>query len=125
MPSEKLTRILRSKSPFSAEQIEVMTDTEGWDWIYANASPRKKRLPSICFTGFSQAEKDALSALAIRARFRVVSSVSSSLAFLCAGEHAGPAKMTKARQVGIEVLDSTQFVNFLETGELPLFRREG
>ena len=102
-----------------------MSDTEGWNWIYANASPRKERLPSICFTGFSQAEKDALSALAVQARFRIVSPVSGSLAALCTGEHAGPAKMARARQLRIEVLDPTQFVNFLETGELPLSRREG
>jgi NAD-dependent DNA ligase len=118
MPSEKLTRILKARSPFLAEQIESMTDSEGWAWVYLQASPRK--LPSVCFTGFSQADKDALSALAIDAHLRVVSGVSSSLSFLCAGENAGPAKLAKAKDLGVLVMDRAQFMSFLETGEIPI-----
>jgi hypothetical protein len=79
MPFEKLTRILKAKSPFSPEEIEGMTEAEGWDWVYSHASPRKEKLPSICFTGFSQSDKDELSALATGARLRVVGSVNKSL----------------------------------------------
>jgi BRCT domain type II-containing protein len=96
-----------------------MSDAEGWDWIYANASPRREKLPSICFTGFGQAEKDELSTQAIAARFRIVPSVNGSLAFLCAGESAGPVKMARAKQFGITLLTRTQFEALLETGEIP------
>ena len=64
MPSEKLTRILRSRSPFAPEQIEGMSESEGWAWVYGHASPRKEHLPSVCFTGFAQGDRDKLSALA-------------------------------------------------------------
>jgi hypothetical protein len=57
MPSEKLTRILLSKSPFSPEQISVMTDAEGWKWVYANKEPTKEKHFEVCFTGFSDSEK--------------------------------------------------------------------
>lgn len=119
MPSEKLVRILQSKSHLSPQQIDAMSDAEGWDWVYANASPRKERLPSICFTGFPQAEKDELTALAVGARFRIVPSVTGSLAFLCTGDHAGPSKLAKAVQFGISILDRAQFAHLLETGEVP------
>jgi hypothetical protein len=54
MPSEKLTRILQAKSPFSAEQIKAMTEVDGWQWVYGNPTPHKERSSSVCFTGFSQ-----------------------------------------------------------------------
>jgi len=120
MPSEKLTRILKARSPFSPEQIEAMTDAEGWEWVYSHASPRKEKLPSVCFTGFSQSDKDALSALATGAHLRVVGSVNKSLSFLCAGDDAGPAKLAKAKEQGIAILTQAEFVNLLETGEIPI-----
>ena len=119
MLSEKIARILKSKSPFTAEQIEAMSDIDGWDWVYANASPRKEKLPSVCFTGFSQTEKDTLCAIALAARFRVVPSVTASLGFLCFGENAGPVKLARAKELGISLMDRSQFTNFLETGEIP------
>lgn len=120
MASEKLTRILGSKSPFTPEQIAAISDADGWDWVYAHASPRKERLPSVCFTGFTAADRDALAALATDARLSVVASVNKSLAFLCAGDNAGPAKLAKAKEQGIAVLTRAEFVNFLETGEIPV-----
>ena len=120
MPSEKLTRILTAKSPFSPEQIESMTEGEGWAWVYSHASRRKKKLPSVCFTGFSQSDKDELSALATSACLGVVTSVNKSLLFLCAGDDPGPAKLAKATEHGIPIVTRAEFVNFLETGELPI-----
>lgn len=79
MPSEKLTRILRARSPFSPEQIDAMTDAQGWDWVYANATPHRERLPSVCFTGFTAVEKEELAELATGAHLRVVESVNKSL----------------------------------------------
>jgi NAD-dependent DNA ligase len=120
MPSEKVTRILKARSAFTLEQIEAMTDSQGWEWIYANAKPRKERRSQVCFTGFSVTEKTALIDAALNAKLDVVDSVTKNLAFLCAGENAGPVKLAKAKGQGVLVLDKSQFLNLLETGEVPL-----
>lgn len=120
MPSEKLTQILKAKSPFTAEEIKSLKEDEGWAWVYANAKPPKEKLSSVCFTGFSQAQKQELSTMAQAAHLRVVGSVYSSLAFLCAGDNAGPAKLAKAQEYGITVMNHAEFINFLETGEIPM-----
>ena len=118
MPSEKVSRILSAKSPFSPEEISAMSDAEGWDWIYANAKPRKEKLTQVCFTGFSAAEKSELTALAQAANLEVVGSVTRNLAFLCVGENAGPDKLEKAREQGNQILTREQFLHLLETGEV-------
>lgn len=118
MASEKVTRILKAKRPFSASEIAAMSDAQGWDWIYANAKPRKEKQTQVCFTGFSSTEKLALGALAQDARLEVVASVTKSLAFLCAGENAGPTKLEKAKAQGNHVLSKEQFLRLLETGEI-------
>lgn len=119
MASEKVTRILRAKSPFSPKEIAAMSDAQGWDWIYANAKPRKEKLSQVCFTGFSAGEKAELTSLALSANLEVVASVTKSLAFLCAGENAGPAKLEKAATQGNHILTREQFLHLLETGEVP------
>ena len=86
MPSEKLTRILKAKSPFSSEEIAAMSEDAGWDWVYAHAKPKKEKLTQVCFTGFSSADKASLAALAAEARLEVVATVTKSLAFLCASK---------------------------------------
>ncbi|WP_439114667.1 BRCT domain-containing protein [Hydrogenophaga sp.] len=118
MANEKVTRILKAKSPFSADQIAAMTDAVGWDWIYANAKPKKEKLTQVCFTGFAASEKAELSALAQAASLEIVGSVTKNLAFLCVGENAGPAKLEKAREQGNHILTKEQFLHLLETGEL-------
>jgi NAD-dependent DNA ligase len=120
MPSEKLTRMLRSKSPFTPEQIDALTEAEGWDWVYANATPSKRRLSAVCFTGFTQAERDELAKRSADAQLAVATSVTKSLSFLCAGENAGPAKLEKARVQGVVIMNRAQFESLLETGEIPL-----
>ena len=72
MPGEKLTRILKAKSPFSREEIAAMSEVAGWDWVYANAKPKKEKLSQVCFTGFSATEKAALTTAAAEARLEVV-----------------------------------------------------
>ena len=118
MPSEKLTRILKAKSPFSPEQIAAMSETEGWDWVYSNAAPRKEKLMQVCFTGFSVSEKEELSALAKEHRLAVATSVTKDLAFLCTGPNAGPAKLAKATEQGVTLLTRPQFEHLLATGEI-------
>jgi hypothetical protein len=84
-----------------------------------NAKPRKEKLTQVCFTGFSVKEKEESSQLANNANLEVVGSVTKKLAFLCCGENAGPAKLQSARDKGCLVLNKTQFLLLLETGELP------
>ena len=119
MPSEKLTRILLSKSPFSQEQISLMTEADGWQWVYANKAPAKEKLPEVCFAGFSDSEKRSLCQLAANSGLAVVTTVTRHLLFLCAGKNPGPAKLEKAENQGVPVLSLKQFKLFLETGEIP------
>lgn len=118
MAEEKVTRILRAKSTFTAEQIAVMSDEDGWRWIYANAKPRKEKLTQICFTGFSMSEKAELISLAQAAQLEVVNSVTKGLAFLCTGENVGPAKLQKAITQGNHIMSKEQFLHLLHTGEI-------
>lgn len=118
MASDRVTRILKSKSPFTAEQIAEMSDVQGWDWIYANAKPRKEKLTQVCFTGFSAIEKSELTELAEAANLQVVTSVTKALAFLCVGENAGPAKLQKAKEQGNHIMSREQFLHLLDTGEM-------
>ena len=95
MPSDKLTRILKAKSPYSFDQISAMSDADGWSWVYANAAPRKDKRTQVCFTGFSSIEKEELANLAREHSLGVATTVTKDLAFLCTGVSAGPSKPTK------------------------------
>jgi NAD-dependent DNA ligase len=119
MPSEKLTRILLSKSPFSAEQISLMTEAEGWKWVYTNKAPGKEKHSEVCFTGFSDSEKASASQLAIDAGLTIVTAVTRNLLILCTGPNPGPAKLEKASKQRVPVLTLEQFKHFLGTGEVP------
>ncbi|KPF70329.1 hypothetical protein IP84_00805 [beta proteobacterium AAP99] len=119
MPSEKLTRILLSKSPFSEAEIAAMSEDEGWAWVYANPEPRREVRPQVCFTGFRAADKPALAATAERVGLEVVDAVTKGLTYLVAGENAGPAKLDKARKQGVAIMDRTAFERLAETGEVP------
>ena len=57
---------------------------------------------------------DALKALGAK----VTGSVSKKTSFVVAGKDAG-TKLAKARELGVEVLDETDLVRVLETGEPP------
>ena len=46
-------RIETSEGLKAPEEISAMTDAQGWDWIYANAKPKKEKLTQVCFTGFT------------------------------------------------------------------------
>jgi NAD-dependent DNA ligase len=120
MASEKPTMILMSKSDMSKEQIEVLSDSDAWKIIYSMRSRKAQdnRL-QVCFTGFSTSRKNELSAIAESHNFKVVSSVTKNLDFLCGGENAGPKKIEKAELQGVQFLNETQFLNLAETGEVP------
>ena len=118
MPSEKLTRILRSKTDLSVGEISILTEKEGWDIVYS-LKPTKKNLNEICFTGFNASEKNKLIDHAEQHGLKAVKSVTKSLRFLCAGENAGPAKLKKAQDLGSTILSFEQYHQMVETGELP------
>ena len=122
--SEKLKKILLSKTDFSEEQIEKMSESEGWALVYSDSSPnrvkkRKITKPQVCFTGFGHSERQALEAFASSNGLHVVSSVTKGLMLLVAGANAGPQKLAKAKNDGIAVVDREGFELFVETGEIP------
>ena len=119
--SEKLKRILLSKSDFTDQQINQMSDAEGWAWLYARQSSTKRQIkgPEVCFTGFGVTEREDIESRALAGGLHVVTSVTKGLMLLVAGANAGPAKIEKARAGGISVLDRAEFDRFLETGEIP------
>ncbi|HFP0734421.1 TPA: BRCT domain-containing protein, partial [Escherichia coli] len=75
---------------------------------------------SICFTGFDQSDKSRLSALAKENGIDVKSDVGKSLFFLCVGKNKGWRKVQKASDYGVIILTEEQFINFIDTGEIPL-----
>jgi hypothetical protein len=119
MPSEKLTRILQSKSPFSEQEISQMAEIDGWQWVYKNKKPKNGKPREICFTGFPDSEKSDLAKLATEAGLTVVGSVTRNLWFLCKGQNPGPAKIEKGTSQGVLIVSLDEFRKILESGELP------
>jgi len=120
MASEKPTMILLSKSDMSKEQISALSDSEAWKFIYSIRAVKVKdtRL-QVCFTGFGASKKQELISFANANTFKVVSSVTKKLDFLCGGENAGPKKIEKSEAQGVQFLNEKQFIQLIETGEVP------
>ena len=120
MASDRPTMILLSKSDMSKEDISALSDAEAWRLIYSIRSTKVKdnRL-QVCFTGFGTSKKQELTNLARNNKFKVVSSVTKNLDFLCGDENAGPKKIEKAEIQGAQFLDESQFIHLIETGEIP------
>jgi len=121
MASEKVARILRSRTELTGEAIESMSDGEAWRLVYSlpKQATTIDHNGEICFTGFSPSEKSSLQQSARRCGFKVVKSVTKRLSFLCTGPNAGPSKLEKARRQGATILSSEQLAQMLETGEVP------
>ncbi|MDN3665602.1 BRCT domain-containing protein [Algibacter miyuki] len=118
--SEKLSRILRSKTDLDDEQLEQMTEREGWAIVYSLRSQEaKKKKVEVCFTGFSPADKKELIQIANDNDIHIAKSVTKGLMFLCCGGNAGPSKMEKAERQGVKLIDKETFFNIIETGEIP------
>lgn len=120
MASKRVADILRSRSaPFTEEQIEAMTDRDGWSWIYGHDKVKKEfkapKLPEICFTGFPDKEKERLCILALEAGLLVKDSVTKSLALLVTGAFAGPSKLSKAEKQGCTITDEAGFLDFIQS----------
>lgn len=104
-----------------------MTDREAWAWLYEHFPPKTERynksIAAICFTGFSISDRAKLEREALDAHLHVVKSVTKTLRYLVAGENAGPAKLEKAKDQDVVLLNIEQFRQMLDTGELPIFSR--
>jgi len=123
MAGEKVTRILRSRTDLSDEQIAQMSDAEGWQLIYSLKSQKsqiQKKANQICFTGFSPSDKERLGQLALAHGLDVVKSVTQSLAYLVTGPNAGPAKLKKAKEQDVVIMNEEQLAKFLHDGQIPL-----
>jgi NAD-dependent DNA ligase len=120
MASEKPTMILLSKSDISKEDISALSDAEAWKLIYSirTVKATDTRL-QVCFTGFGASKKQELIDIANSNNFKVVLSVTNKLDFLCGGENAGPKKIEKAEAQGVQFLNELQFLQLIETGEIP------
>jgi NAD-dependent DNA ligase len=124
MAGERITRILLAKSNLVPDQIAAMSDREAWGWLYSHFPPKtarhKKNAQQICFTGFSGPERKQFEDEAEEAHLEVVKTVTRSLRYLVTGPNAGPAKLKKAREQEVILLNADQFHAMLETGELPM-----
>jgi len=120
MPDPKPTAILLSKTDLSAEEIAPLSNAEAWQLIYSLRERKAKdeRL-QVCFTGLGTTQKKELAALANQSGFRIVASVTKGLDYLIGGENAGPKKIEKAEAQGVQYLTKEQFLDLVETGELP------
>ncbi|MFN3881480.1 MAG: BRCT domain-containing protein [Nitrincola lacisaponensis] len=74
---------------------------------------------SVLFTGLGNALKPYAISLAEEHDLRVVQkSVSARLGYLVTGPTAGPSKLSKARQLGVDVISYEEFLKLIETGEI-------
>jgi NAD-dependent DNA ligase len=118
MPSEKVTKILLKRG-LSEEKIRAMSEIGAWDQVYATEPPKKrdKGGPEICFTGFTDAEKEELSVLAIQANFHVVTSVTVGLSVLCVGAAPGEVKIKKATERNAKILTREELESAIRSGD--------
>jgi BRCT domain type II-containing protein len=116
--SNKLVTILKSKTELSELELSNLTENQGWKIVYALKTKTEPKV-EICFTGFSPTEKNTLTKIATINNFHIAKSITVNLNFLCCGENAGPSKMKKAEEQNVILLNSEEFYNLIETGEIP------
>lgn len=83
------------------------------------ASKKRSDSLEILFTGFLKARKAELEAVAAESGMRVCKTVTIGLSFICGGPTAGPKKLRDAQAKGVPVLDESDYLKLLETGEVP------
>ena len=107
--------ILRNKSPeLSREQIDAMSYSEAtsyyWSVTRKNYTPKPRdSRDSVCFTGFTAAEKEALGEIADALDHRVAKSVIAGLTYLVFGPNAGPKKLEKATAQGVAIISEADY----------------
>lgn len=81
-----------------------------FSWSEAGEDFEHEEAPTtVLFTGFAKARKQELEAMAEAAGWEVRSTVSQSLDYLVCGPKAGPAKVSKAEELGTTVIDEDVF----------------
>jgi NAD-dependent DNA ligase len=118
MPSEKVAKIL-AKRGLSESEIVAMSEASAWDYVYATSQPKRTKALEVCFTGFTDAEKTELVALAKKAGMSVVTTVTVNLFMLCAGAAPGATKVKQATVQGARIVSRAQLEDFIQTGALP------
>jgi NAD-dependent DNA ligase len=98
----------------SREDIEKMSWDVARAYYYAHKEKWRANRPrdtrqSVCFTGFTASEKDALVKIAESRTLRVVQSVTTELHFLVCGANAGPKKLEKATAQGVAIMSEEDF----------------
>lgn len=68
---------------------------------------------NVVFTGFTAVQKSTLHEIAERCGMRLQSTVCKSTEFLICGDNAGPAKLQKAREQGVEILSVAEFFGII------------
>ena len=118
--NEKGVRTFRLDRIHWGDGVPDVTPTDEPLSLTALAKASKKGKPTVCFTGFSRdAALPHLRAMAENAGMVVAKSVVSKLTYLVTGANAGPAKLDKAAEEGSAILTEDEFINLMETGELP------
>ncbi|EAZ1016393.1 hypothetical protein BRP65_05775, partial [Salmonella enterica] len=115
----KLKTFLKSRILSECGSLEEAEDfvSRGIDTGLLEICAPKPETFDVHFTGFKKDEKTNLEELAIKAGMVVRKSVTKGLKLLCYGYNASSKKMAAAREMGIIILNSEQFSQFLDTGD--------
>ncbi|EED2872675.1 hypothetical protein QD91_000414 [Salmonella enterica subsp. enterica] len=115
----KLKTFLKSRILSECGSLEEAEDfvSRGIDTGLLEIHAPKPETFDVHFTGFKKDEKTNLEELAIKAGMVVRKSVTKGLKLLCYGYNASSKKMAAAREMGIIILNSEQFSQFLDTGD--------
>ncbi len=71
----------------------------------------------VCFTGFSKIDRAKLTESTKRNnKFEIVERVIKDLDYLVCGETKGPAKVKKAKQQGVKILEKNDYLQLIKTG---------
>tara|TARA_B100001057_G_scaffold172172_1_gene172949 strand:+ start:26 stop:628 length:603 start_codon:yes stop_codon:yes gene_type:complete len=114
VPSQKLIKILKSKTLLSDEEIIPLSDAEAWDKVYKaeaimRAEREEKRQPEVCFSGFNREEREKLETEATTKGLKVRSRVTKFLAYLVIGDMPGEKKIEQAEEQGVQILTIDEY----------------
>lgn len=108
-------RVVTELGEFPEDPVQLIATVNPLDFFPLH---RTKETFDICFTGFKKDRRSALEMLAQDNNMLVRKSVTQKLQVLCCGENAGPSKISSARKMNVIIFDESQFLSFLETGEI-------
>ena len=97
---EIIRRLSAANLQMSAESIELVSENlTGKNFVISGS--------------FIQHSRDELKALIEQHGGKILSAVSSNTNFLIAGNKIGPAKLTKATKLNINIISETEFINMI------------